>query len=354
MRKRITAPAIVITVIVIFFNLLYVVHSPGEPPSHKDEHKELSGKSPLILSYGDLPGITWVDDIHPIFVRNKCGHCHTRGREVVAEGFKELALGLIDPNDEGNAYYSYHELVYAEGSPQVQEGETLRDGQCCWPRNYPVEKQRRIWIGHPERSVLVRKLEQDYFDWGKPPRFFEEALKLKWGPPMPMFRAVGHEDHGDHGSEGEGQRQYDIRPFYKRIHLHLSLWLGESRDELRQWPPKIPESDRTLLRYWINSTVQLVKDGTGIEVQVLNAIREPVKNVAVRLIGNFNSPDKKEVEDEVIVSTGNDGKAHLIFPKFSIITSTWYVAAEKGDLKLAYKPLIIERGRINQISLELR
>jgi hypothetical protein len=353
MRKRTKTPAIVITVIVIFFIFLYVVRPPGEPPIHKDEHKESSGISPLILSYGGLPGITWVDDIHPIFVRNKCGHCHTRGREAVAEGFTELALGLIDPNDKDNAYYSYHELVYAEGPPQIQEGETLRDGQCCWPRNYPVEKQRRIWIGHAERSVLVRKLEHDSYDWEKPPRFFEEGLKLKWGPPMPMYKE-DEERHEDHGSEEKGQRQYDIRPFYKRIFLNLSLWLGGSRDVLRTWPQRIPGNDRLLLRFWINNSVQLMEKGTGIKVAVLNNKGNPISNAKVILVGDYNSPDKREVKDQLSLKTDTEGKVFLSFPELSVITSIWHLSAEKDGISTEYMSLIIQPGQMNKIGLRMK
>ena len=255
--------------------------------------------------------------------------------------------------DNDNAYYSYHELVYAEGPPQIQNGETLRDGQCCWPRNYPAEQQRRIWIGHAERSVLVRKLEHDYYDWEKPPRFFEEGLKLKWGPPMPMFKE-GEGGHEDHGPEGEGQRQYDIRPFYKRMFLNLSLWLGGNEEELRQWPQKIPDKDRLILRYWINNTVQFIDEGTGIEVYVINSNDNPVKNAVVKLIGNYNSPDRKEVSDQIIINTGDTGKASLSFLKYSVITTAWFITSEKDGIRTGYKPLIIKHGKVNQITLKLK
>ena len=330
----------------IFLALVYFVSPPGEPPMNKENH-EAAGETPLVLSYGSLPGVTWADDIHPIFVRNKCGHCHTRGKEAIAEGFEELALGIVDPEDENNDYYSYHELVYAEGLPQIQDGESLRDGQCCWPRKYSPENQRRIWIGHPEKSVLMRKLDRDYFDWDRPPRFFEEGLKLKWGSPMPMYRE-GEAGHEDHGSEGNGQRQYDIRPFYERIFLNLSLWIGGSRDELRQWPEQISESDRTLLRYWINNTVQLMEEGTGIEVEVINEIGEPVNNAKVRLAGNYNSVRRKEVADLIELMSDSEGKVILSFPESSVITSTWFVAAEKDGVRSDYEPLHITHGNVSK------
>jgi hypothetical protein len=68
-----------------------------------------------------------------MFLRNRCPECHTRTKEAVAEGFEDFTLGLIDPRDEENPYWSYHELVYAEGPPVLQQEEVLRDGQCCWP-----------------------------------------------------------------------------------------------------------------------------------------------------------------------------------------------------------------------------
>lgn len=98
-----------------------------------------------------------------------------RGNEIIVDVLQEFALGMIYPKDLGNAYYSYHELVYAEGPPHIQKGETFRDGQCCWPKDYPPHKQRRIWLGHAERSVIVRKLEQDYYDWENHPDFWKKA-----------------------------------------------------------------------------------------------------------------------------------------------------------------------------------
>ncbi len=327
MKGKTKTVIIISFALIVFFTLIYVVHPPGKLDVHGETHESSLPETPLIISDGYLPGITWVDDIHPIFVRNKCGHCHTRGKEVIVEGFEELTLGIIDPDDESNAYYSYHELVYAEGPPQIQEGETLRDGQCCWPRNYPPEKQRRIWIGHPERSVLYRKLERDYYDWDKPPRFFDEALKLTWGVPMPIY----HEERegGEHAT-----RYYEIQPFYKRIIFNLSLWLGGSRDELHQWPPRIPASDRLLLRYWINNAVQLMEEDTVIEVQVTGPDGKAVNDATVRLIGNYNSIKRKEVIDRLDIKTDTDNKASLSFPKYSVITSTWFIAAEKDGIKL--------------------
>ncbi len=343
-RRRVV---IVVSVLVVFLVVLHMTRPPGQPPEHEDIQAEPADSAPLVLSHGNLPGITWVDDIHPIFIRNKCSHCHTRGKEAIAEGFEELALGIIDPDDEGNAFYSYHELVYAEGPPQFLKGETLRDGQCCWPRNYPPEKQRRIWIGHPERSVLMRKLEHDYYDWDKPPRFFEEGIDIEWGPPMPMY-------HEKKRGKEYSRRHYNIRPFYKRIFLHLSLWLGGSRDELHQWPPRILESDRLLLRSWIYNAVQLMADRTGIEVQALDTTGNPVENATVKLVGNHTSIEKKEIDDQIVMTTDIEGKAVLLFPQYSVITSTWFVASEKDSHRAEYRPIRVEEGKIKKVSLQFK
>jgi hypothetical protein len=329
------------------------MRSPGEPLSPRNEHVDDVKTLPLIISYGSLPGVTWTDDIHPIFIRNDCGHCHTRGKEVVAEGFKELALGIVDSENKDNAYYSYHELVYAEGTPQIQEGETLRDGQCCWPRDVPAEKQRRIWIGHAERSALVRKLEHDYYDRDNPPRFFEEALKLKWGLPMPMYKK-GDKGHEDHGAHADDQRIFDIRPFYEQVLFNLSLWLGGGKGELRQWPQRIPDKDRLLLRYWIDNSIQLTEEGTGIKVRVTDARGKPLREVNVKLTGNYNSPERREVVDEVFLKTDRTGELSIAFPQSSVVTLNWYATAYKEGYKSEEMPLVIRPREINEVELVLR
>ena len=174
-EKKVSAISLILLLMIVGLALSHTKHPPKEPTATEAE-RLFQDNTPYIINAGILPGVTWADDIHPIFVRNKCGNCHTRGNEIVVDVLKEFALGLIDPEDLKNPFYSYHELVYAEGPPQIQEGETLRDGQCCWPKDYPQHKQRRIWLGHAERSVLLRKLERDYYDWDKPPRFLEEGL----------------------------------------------------------------------------------------------------------------------------------------------------------------------------------
>ncbi len=238
--------------------LLFTVRPPGETPTGEFRHLYRPETVPYIVSEGRLPGVTWQDDIHPLFFRNGCGACHSRGREATVEGLKAFALGLIDPKKPEDPYHSYHELVYAEGPGQIREGEILRDGQCCWPRNYPPHQQRRIWVGHAERSVIMRKLDRDYYDWNNPPRFLEEGLGLLWGLPMPWYHAPGeHQLMENH--------EYERRSFFRRALLHLWLWLGRSRERLHAPPPRIPVRDRDLLRYWINHALQVMDEDTGIE-----------------------------------------------------------------------------------------
>jgi hypothetical protein len=330
--------------------LVLYARPPGEPLPEETRVAVREAAEPYMDS-GDLPGVTWVDDIHPIFVRNVCVFCHTRGREAVAEGLERFALGLVDPRDENNAYYSYHELVYAEGPPHMMRGETLRDGQCCWPRGHPPSEQRRIWTGHAERSALVRKLDRDYYDWRGPPRYFEEALRLDWGLPMPMYFKQRHEGVPEVHTE-----RFEIRPWPERIVFRLSLWMGGGRDKLRQWPPMIPGRDRELIRYWINNSMQLREEGTGIEVLVTGPSGEPVKGAVVYLVGNYNSPERLEVSDELALRTDQEGKAVLRLPALSVVSSYWYAAAEKAGEPLTrtgYVALKIREGQTSKASVAL-
>jgi hypothetical protein len=162
------------------------------------------------------------------------------------------------------------------------------------------------------------------------------------------------ERHEDHGSEEKGQRQYDIRPFYKRIFLNLSLWLGGSRDVLRTWPQRIPGNDRLLLRFWINNSVQLMEKGTGIKVAVLNNKGNPISNAKVILVGDYNSPDKREVKDQLSLKTDTEGKVFLSFPELSVITSIWHLSAEKDGISTEYMSLIIQPGQMNKIGLRMK
>jgi hypothetical protein len=325
---------------------LYFVRPPGLPqpvPPEEDAYV------PDTLHEGSLPGVTWVDDIHPIFTRNECVKCHIRGFEAIAEGLEKFALGLIDPRNKKNAFWSYHELVYAEGPPQIQKGETLRDGQCCWPRGMPPPQQRRIWPGHPERSAIMRKLERDYFDWRRPPRFFEEGLALNWGLPMPMYDPEGATSE----PERPIARQFKIRPFYERILLHASLWLGGSKDELHSWPPRIPARDRALLRYWINNSMQLMEDGTALEVEVVDSLGSPVGGAVVRLVGNYNSPEVRAVADEIALETGSGGFARLQFPKYSVVTALWYLSASRGGSGTGYQTAFLSEGKTTKARIVL-
>ena len=50
--------------------LLFILRPPGEPQKQPME-PDASPGSEVLMDSGTLPGITWMDDIHPIFVRNK-------------------------------------------------------------------------------------------------------------------------------------------------------------------------------------------------------------------------------------------------------------------------------------------
>jgi hypothetical protein len=351
-RRSKAGPALII-LIAALLAALYFVRPPGlphPPPPEEDAYV------PDILHEGSLPGITWADDVHPVFTRNLCVECHIRGFEAIAEGLEEFALGLIDPRDKNNAFWSYHELVYAEGPPKIRKGETLRDGQCCWPRGMPPRHQRRIWPGHPERSAIMRKLERDYFDWRNPPRFFEEGLALKWGLPMPMYHDEdNHEDAtgGHEEPETPIAKRFEIRPFYERMLLHASLWLGGGRDELHSWPSRIPARDRAIIRYWISNSMQVMSEGTALEVEVVDPSGAPVGGAVVRLVGNYNSPDVRAVADEIAVETGSDGFARMQFPKYSVVTALWYLSASRGGSESGYVTAVIEEGKTTRARIVL-
>lgn len=379
MNKRFLTSLMILflfTAIAVF--ALYSIRPPGAPLPYTPKKDDAA---PLQVKSGRLPGITWQDDIHPIFLRNRCGECHTRGKEAVVDRLKHFALGLIDPESPENPYFSYHELVYAEGQPLIMKGERLRDGQCCWPRNDPAHQQRRIWIGHPEKSALIRKLDRDYYDSNRPPRFLEEGLDLLWGMPMPMFHEELHshdenptEDHHDeidddhHHDDGHDMKakesvpevkeksshQYRVKSFPERMLFHFSLWLGGSRGHLYSLPPKIPESDRDLLRQWIGQAMQLKEDGTTIDVTVLGPEGKPVRNAEVSFIGNYTSPSRREVTDFIEIVTGDEGKAMLSFEKHGVITSQWYISAKKGTTEIEdYEKIVVREGEKISVKLEL-
>jgi len=359
-----------IVFVLVMMGIMFFVRPPGQSLHSLSYDDVRNAEQPYMINEGKLPGVTWEDDIHPIFMRNRCGECHRRGEEATVEGLSAFALGLIDPKTPFNPFYSYHELVYAEGLSQIQEGERLKDGQCCWPRDFPPHKQRRIWVGHAERSVLMRKLDRDYYDWESPPRFLEEGLKLLWGLPMPWYhkkeghsgaepKDMEHEDEHGHDKEtkvhrnGKNGHGYEVRSFLKTIFFHMALWLGRERDELRTLPPRIPERDRALLHYWINHTVQLRGNGTVIEAQVFDGNGRPAKKSTVHLIGNFNSPERAMVVDVIDIKTDVQGKAVLPFPVWSVITSFWFVSAEIDGKSTGYRFLRVLPGKTNKIEIRM-
>ena len=144
-----------------------------------------------------------------------------------------------------------------------------------------------------------------------------------------------------------------MRSFFKRILLHLSLWFGGSRDELNTLPLRIPVKDRDLLRYWINHTMQVMEEGTGIEIQVLDSKKEPLSDSLVHLVGNYNSPERQEVKDQIDLKTDENGKAISSFPKYSVITSFWYVSAEKDSVTTEYIPITVVKDKVNKTKVVL-
>lgn len=343
-KTFITLPFLIFIILTLIF-----INNPTNA-AHGEEHEAdvsedliTSLELPYITEEGKLPGITWADDIHPIFIRNRCGECHTRNKEVYVDKLAEFALGIINPDDPSDPYYSYHELVYAEGPSQIREGEILRNGQCCWPSKNPPEDQRRIWIGHAGRSVLIRKVEGDYYDWNDPPRYLEEALSLKWGIPMPMF----------HLKEEEKSDGYKVRSILSRLIFKISLWFNRNKDELYELPRRIPVKDRTLLRYWINNSEQMKVDDTVIEVHAVNKKGSPVQDTVIQLFGNYNDPEQTQVRDIIELKTDEQGLASLSFPKWSVITSFWFVTGTSKNKKPEYKPIRVKSGEINRIKIIL-
>lgn len=300
--------------------------------------------SAYIVGAGSLPGVTWADDIHPIFTRNGCIDCHLRGNELYVEDLGEFRLGLVDPLDSANPDYSYHELVYAEGPPHKIEGESLRDGQCCWPFGYPEEKQRRIWIGHSGRSAIVHKLDRDYYDWDGPPRFLEEALRLRWGLPMPWKKFTD--------DEPPLHKPLKRRGYLAQLLIYIQIWLGTygTAIELR---PLAPARDRAFLRYWIDHAVQLQTGETGIEVRVEDPRGTPAQGAEVTFVGNFNNPSRTGVSDAETAGVDEQGRASLTFPSGSVVTSFWFVKARKSQQETDFVPLTIRDGETAKLTLTL-
>lgn len=360
--------AIIFAGIVSFGALLYYLRPPGEPlPTGLAGTKVLPNDQ--FINAGKFPGVTWSDDIHPIFVKNKCGDCHTRGKEETVEGLVEYAMGIIDPENSDNPYYSFHELVYAEGPPHKLEGETLRAGQCCWPRNFPVEQQRRIWIGRPERSAIVRKLDRDYYNWNTPPRFLEEGLRLSWGMPMPLFEIEEHhppmsaekhahdevaqEKANEHDEVEAISHDYDVRSPLEQVIFHFRIWFGGAKDKLRSLPKKISIKDRFLLRYWIEHTIQLDKEGTGVVVKIVDDSGSPVPDIPLGFVGNFNFYERDQVTDIIKMKTDANGYAILSFPRNAVVSIFWHLAAENEVDFSDFKAVMIQPGEMVQVELEI-
>ncbi len=354
---------------------IYTLRPPGETPIPQGEHAVLIQE--VWIESGQLPGITWADDIHPIFIRNNCGNCHTRGQEDVVEGLNQFSLGIIDPENAANPYFSYREFVYTQGAPLIMDGETLRDGQCCWPKGFPADQQRRIWLGHPERSALLRKLERDYYNWNKPPRFFGEGLRLPWGLPMPLWQGgdppenhattVQEDHHGgqqeahmeigenkstSQNTQGHGHEDSDYSTsIWNRIALRSILWFGGGRDQLMALPPRIPATDRAMLRYWITNSFQLQDDDTGIEITVVYQDNLPAVDEKIIFIGNFIFPGQQAIKETFIIRTDGTGKVTLNFKAGSVVSRFWY-AGLAGNKREEYTKIAIEPGIIKRITIK--
>ena len=325
------------------FSLLFVCAAFFFSIALASEKRDHEMASPYLVREGKLPGVTWADDIHPIFHTRVCKNCHMRGNTMYVDELREFEMGLIDPKDFENPFYSYHELVYAEGPHVKMQGEILRDGQCCWPYRYSEHKQRRIWIGHPERSALVHKIERDYYDWETPPRFVEEGLRLRfrWGLPMPWKRPA---DMPPGRNEPIKMRSYLTQGV-----LYIKAWLGML--EPIDLPPRIGPHDIALIRYWVSNSFQPVTDGTAIRVRALNPKGKPVEGAVISFVGNFNTAGRREVRDTFDMKTGKDGIVLLSFPRLSVLTSFWFIKASKDGSASGCVPATITDGKETQIEL---
>ena len=325
----------------ILFLLLILVGFlfPGMAFSHGNE--DMSQLMPSAVSANLLPGVTWTDDIHPIFIRNKCYNCHTRGKEDSVEGLSEFSLGLVDDKDPGNSYYSFHELVYTEGPPNIIDGEVLRDGQCCWPSGFSPDQQRRIWLGHPERSALLHKLDRDYYDWNKPPRYLEEGLRLSWGLPMPMWKI-----------EDKDNAHESFTPsLWKEIVLRGMLLIGRGQDKIKVLENPIPASDRALIREWINNNVQLRTEGTAINIKLATEKGQPIAKREINLVGNFVLPSHTKIRETYIIKTDGRGLASLKLPVGSVVSLTWYIGIMAEHEEYRYQAINIVPGEINDLAI---
>lgn len=349
--KKVPAVFVVLGFILI---LLYTLRPPGEP---QKQQVETVAETPQVrIASGSLPGITWIDDIHPIFVRNGCRNCHTRGQEDVVEGLTEFALGMIDPNDASNPFYSYHELVYRKGKPYKITGETLRDGQCCWPKGFPADQQRRIWLGYPERSALLRKLGRDYYDWNKPPRFLGEGLRLQWGLPMSLWQEKNDHSTSDASAVMEHHHGAHEESFYSislpgQMAFRASLWFGMGHDKLMALPPRIPTQDLVILRYWIANTLQLQNGETGINVRVVNQENLAVAGEEIILVGNYNIPDQQEIKESFTIRMDENGQAMLSFKSGSVISKFWYIGLNGDNIK-DFEKIAIDQRIVNKITIK--
>ncbi|MBW1998777.1 MAG: hypothetical protein JRJ29_12530 [Deltaproteobacteria bacterium] len=139
-----------------------------------------------------------------------------------------------------------------------------------------------------------------------------------------------------------------------RVFFNLSLWIGLNRGKLHALPPRIPEKDRGLIRYWINHALQLTEEGTALTVRVVDREGRPVSNSRVYFVGNFTGPEREQVNDILELKANGDGRVSLRFPKWSVVSSLWFVSAEAGGRKSGYAYLEVIPGEVREARNNVR
>ncbi len=343
----------ILTVLVVFICVSVVSFSIELSLGHG---KKATGHEGLTtVAHQQLPGVTWNDDIHPIFIKNNCHTCHTRGDEDTVEGLTEFALGLIAPDNPGNSYFSFHELVYTEGVPRKIEGEGLRDGQCCWPYGSSPTQQRRIWLGNPGNSALLRKLERDYYTLNRPPRYLEEGLRLTWGIPMPMWENSSEPttDKKDASVKKQVHSAMHSPSLINEIKLRFKLLVGRGKSDIATLPPPIPAKDRGLIREWINNAVQLRTDKTTLSIQFLTKSKQGIAGLGIKLFGDVITHEQKDIQDFFELTTNSKGFVTYIFPKDSVVSRNWSIVFEERHDIFDSRKLTIIPDKSNQFVFTL-
>ncbi|HKJ76388.1 MAG TPA: hypothetical protein VKA64_04215 [Gammaproteobacteria bacterium] len=84
--------------------------------------------------------------------------------------------------------------------------------------------------------------------------------------------------------------------------------------------------------------------GSAIEVTVVDGEDRPVSGQRVRFVGNYNSPERQQVQDRITRVTDEAGRVRLTFPRYSVLTSIWHVAAA-GPQPTDYRRVTLREGR---------